>query len=89
MEKEFDPNEIDKIDEELDREFKEIEEMGQKISDCIEIFDQAQKEYEKVQELEKLLKENPNRADSEKIKEEIRELSKSIENICDSLDRKD
>ena len=89
MEEEFDPNEIDKIDEELDREFKEIEEMGRKISDCIEIFDQAQKEYEKVQELEKLLKENPNRADSEKIKEEIAELSKSIENICDSLDRKD
>lgn len=85
MEEEFDPNEIDKIDEELDREFKEIEEMGRKISDCIEMFDQAQKEYEKVQELEKLLKENPNRADSEKIKEEIRELSKSIENICDSL----
>ena len=89
MEEEFDPNEIDKIDEELDREFKEIEEMGRKISDCIEIFDQAQKEYEKVQELEKLLKENPNRADSEKIKEEIAELSMSIENICDSLDRKD
>ena len=86
MEEEFDPNEIDKIDEELDREFKEIEEMGRKISDCIEMFDQAQKEYEKVQELEKLLKENPNRADSEKIKEEIRELSKSIENICDSLE---
>ena len=85
MEEEFDPNEIDKIDEELDREFKEIEEMGRKISDCIEMFDQAQKEYEKVQELEKLLKENPNKADSEKIKEEIRELSKSIENICDSL----
>ncbi len=85
MEEEFDPNEIDKIDEELDREFEEIEEMGRKISDCIEMFDQAQKEYEKVQELEKLLKENPNRADSEKIKEEIRELSKSIENICDSL----
>ncbi len=89
MEEEFDPNEIDKIDEELDREFKEIEEMGRKISDCIEMFDQAQKEYEKVQELEKLLKENPNRADSEKIKEEIAELSMSIENICDSLDRKD
>lgn len=85
MEEEFDPNEIDKIDEELDREFKEIEEMGRKISDCIEMFDQAQKEYEKVQELEKLLKENPNRADSEKIKEEIAELSMSIENICDSL----
>ena len=85
MEEEFDPNEIDKIDEELDREFKEIEEMGRKISDCIEMFDQAQKEYEKVQELEKLLKENPNRPDSEKIKEEIAELSKSIENICDSL----
>jgi len=85
MEEEFDPNEIDKIDEELDREFEEIEEMGRKISDCIEMFDQAQKEYEKVQELEKLLKENPNRTDSEKIKEEIRELSKSIENICDSL----
>ena len=89
MEEEFDPNEINKIDEELDREFKEIEEMGRKISDCIEMFDQAQKEYEKVQELEKLLKENPNRADSEKIKEEIAELSRSIENICDSLDRKD
>ena len=89
MEEEFDPNEIDKIDEELDKEFKEIEEMGRKISDCIEMFGQAQKEYEKVQELEKLLKENPNRTDSEKIKEEIRELSKSIENICDSLDRKD
>ena len=85
MEEEFDPNEIDKIDEELDREFKEIEEMGRKISDCIEMFDQAQKEYEKVQELEKLLKENPNRTDSEKIKEKIAELSKSIENICDSL----
>ena len=89
MDEEFDPNEIDKIDEELDREFKEIEEMGRKISDCIEMFGQAQKEYEKVQELEKLLKENPNRADSEKIKEEIAELSMSIENICDSLDRKD
>lgn len=85
MDEEFDFKEIDKIDEELDREFKEIEEMGRKISDCIEIFDQAQKEYEKVQELEKLLKENPNRTDSEKIKEEIAELSKSIENICDSL----
>lgn len=85
MEEEFDPNEIDKINEEFDREFKEIEEMRQKISDCIERFDQAQKEYEKVQELEKLLKENPNRTDSEKIKEEIAELSKSIENICDSL----
>ena len=89
MEEEFDPNEIDKIEEELDREFKEIEEMRQKISNCIERFDQAQNEYEKVQELEKLLKENPNRADSEKIKEEIAELSMSIENICDSLDRKD
>lgn len=85
MDEEFGFKEIDKIDEELDREFKEIEEMGRKISDCIEIFDQAQKEYEKVQELEKLLKENPNRTDSEKIKEEIAELSKSIENICDSL----
>lgn len=85
MDEEFDFKEIDKIDEELDKEFKEIEEMGRKISDCIEMFDQAQKEYEKVQELEKLLKENPNRTDSEKIKEEIRELSKSIENICDSL----
>jgi|GEM_PF-6085680 len=85
MDEEFDFKEIDKIDEELDREFKEIEEMGRKISDCIEMFDQAQKEYEKVQELEKLLKENPNRTDSEKIKEEIAELSKSIENICDSL----
>ena len=89
MDEEFDFKEIDKIDEELDKEFKEIEEMGRKISDCIEMFDQAQKEYEKVQELEKLLKENPNRADSEKIKEEIAELSMSIENICDSLDRKD
>lgn len=86
MEEEFDFKEIDKIDEELDKEFKEIEEMGRKISNCIERFDQAQNEYEKVQELEKLLKENPNRADSEKIKEEIAELSMSIENICDSLE---
>ena len=79
MEEEFDPNEIDKINEEFDREFKEIEEMGRKISYCIEMLGQAQKEYEKI------LKENPNRPDSEKIKEEIAELSKSIENICDSL----
>ncbi|MDD5790220.1 MAG: hypothetical protein PUE30_06835 [Spirochaetia bacterium] len=85
MEEEFDPNEIDKINEEFDREFKEIEEMGRKISYCIEMLGQAQKEYEKIQELEKILKENPNRPDSEKIKEEIAELSKSIENICDSL----
>ena len=85
MDEEFDPNEIDKINEEFDREFKEIEEMGRKISYCIEMLGQAQKEYEKIQELEKILKENPNRPDSEKIKEEIAELSKSIENICDSL----
>ena len=85
MEEEFDPNEIDKINEELDREYKEIEEKGRKISYCIEMLGQAQKEYEKIQELEKILKENPNRSDSEKIKEEIAELSKSIENICDSL----
>ena len=85
MEEEFDPNEIDKINEEFDREFKEIEEMGRKISYCIEMLGQAQKEYEKIQEMEKILKENPNRPDSEKIKEEIAELSKSIENICDSL----
>ena len=85
MEEEFDPNEIDKINEEFDREFKEIEEMGRKIAYCIEMLGQAQKEYEKIQELEKILKENPNRPDSEKIKEEIAELSKSIENICDSL----
>lgn len=85
MEEEFDPNKIDKINEEFDREFKEIEEMGRKISYCIEMLGQAQKEYEKIQELEKILKENPNRPDSEKIKEEIAELSKSIENICDSL----
>ena len=49
MDEEFDFKEIDKIDEELDKEFKEIEEMGRKISDCIEMFDQAQKEYEKVE----------------------------------------
>ena len=85
MEEEFDPNEIDKINEEFDREFKEIEEMGRKISYCIEMLGQAQKEYEKIQKMEKILKENPNRPDSEKIKEEIAELSKSIENICDSL----
>lgn len=85
MDEEFDLSEIDKISEKLDKEFKEIEKMGHEISDCCEMLGQAQKEYEKIQELEKILKENPNRPDSEKIKEEIAELSKSIENICDSL----
>ena len=65
---------FEKLSEQLNRMAEEID------SDC-QALDEAQKEADKIELLEKQLKENPSVSDADKIKQEIAERTDKIEQL--------
>lgn len=69
---------FEKLSEELNRLAEEID------SDC-KALDEAQMEADKIELLEKQLKENPSVSDADKIKQEIAERTDKIEQLLATI----
>lgn len=77
---------------EIDAEFQKFEKLSEQLnrmaeeidSDC-QALDEAQKEADKIELLEKQLKENPSVSDADKIKQEIAERTDKIEQLLATI----
>lgn len=82
MEEEFNfDEEVRKFDEES----AEIDKLAEEISSDLKVMEEAQKEADIVEQLEKQLKENNSESDCDKIKKEIAQRTDKIEKLLATI----